>query len=621
MALVRRLPRRPLRDARRPARPRGRRSGHGPAADRAHRPHLRPDADVPLRRPGRGRRERDAERRRRARGPRGALPADRLRPARDRTLRAAALPAPGARPAPARHRRRRGLREPARRRPPPLHDAGLGRRHGGDPGRARRREADAVRDLLRHRARDRVRARLSGPRRAADPRLGRRRRRPRSVLHRRVPRDGADPALAVPGPLPRHLRRPGGRPRRSSSRSSASTPLRAFAYDSLGRSHRVTIGPTRAARPDVPDATTCRRCARRCRPRSRAGLERRRRAARPARSASRGRSRSSARRATSRSPATRPSARRRRCRGIRARRSTSGRRSSSSGSRPRPPARSRRSTPPSSSRTRSTCACAGRTCRASPAAAPAAPYPTVPTLILQGGEDLRTPPEWSARVAARIPGAKRLVVPGVGHSTVSDPRGCAADAILRFVRGALGADALLARPHRRARRGRRRRRTSTRCPATPASRARSGARCARSRRRSTTSGSCCRRPCSPPPAAACAAARGRCSGGRLVLRDYQAVTGVTVNGGGSRVADAARAGRQGGERDGHAAHSRTAHRTARRPHDLRPARHAAGVDRPARRVGALTLDSRSHRGRSHRRFRRAVSEAGCRHAARSRRRV
>ena len=74
-----------------------------------------------------------------------------------------------------------------------------------------------------------------------------------------------------------------------------------------------------------------------------------------------------------------------------------------------------------------------------PAATPAPPYPTVPTLILQGAEDLRTPPAWSARVAARIPGAKRLVVPGVGHSTVSDPRGCAADAILRFVRG-LGAE-------------------------------------------------------------------------------------------------------------------------------------------------------------------------------------
>ena len=69
-------------------------------------------------------------------------------------------------------------------------------------------------------------------------------------------------------------------------------------------------------------------------------------------------------------------------------------------------------------------------------AAPAPPYPAVPTLILQGGEDLRTPPEWSARVAARIPGSIRLVVPGVGHSVTSDPRSCAANAIGRFVRGA-----------------------------------------------------------------------------------------------------------------------------------------------------------------------------------------
>jgi hypothetical protein len=71
-----------------------------------------------------------------------------------------------------------------------------------------------------------------------------------------------------------------------------------------------------------------------------------------------------------------------------------------------------------------------------PSGAAPLPYPTVPTLILQGGEDLRTPPEVSERVAARIPGSKRLVVPGTGHSTVSDPRSCAASAIMRFVRGA-----------------------------------------------------------------------------------------------------------------------------------------------------------------------------------------
>src|SRR3954468_9213652 len=67
------------------------------------------------------------------------------------------------------------------------------------------------------------------------------------------------------------------------------------------------------------------------------------------------------------------------------------------------------------------------------------PYPDVPTLILQGGEDLRTPPEVSARIAARIPGSKRLVVPGVGHAvTGADPRGGGERAIVRFVDGGAG---------------------------------------------------------------------------------------------------------------------------------------------------------------------------------------
>ncbi|WP_028065064.1 alpha/beta hydrolase [Solirubrobacter soli] len=70
-----------------------------------------------------------------------------------------------------------------------------------------------------------------------------------------------------------------------------------------------------------------------------------------------------------------------------------------------------------------------------PSTAAPLPYPTAPTLILQGGEDLRTPPEVSARVAARIPGSVRLVVPGTGHSTVSDPRTCSRDAIDRFIEG------------------------------------------------------------------------------------------------------------------------------------------------------------------------------------------
>jgi pimeloyl-ACP methyl ester carboxylesterase len=70
-----------------------------------------------------------------------------------------------------------------------------------------------------------------------------------------------------------------------------------------------------------------------------------------------------------------------------------------------------------------------------PSSAAWQPYPSVPTLILQGAEDLRTPLAWSAAVAARIPGAKRVVIPGVGHSTISDPRSCSARVIIRFVRG------------------------------------------------------------------------------------------------------------------------------------------------------------------------------------------
>src|SRR5918998_4633488 len=39
---------------------------------------------------------------------------------------------------------------------------------------------------------------------------------------------------------------------------------------------------------------------------------------------------------------------------------------------------------------------------------PGGPYPAVPTLLLQGEEDLRTPPETSAHIATLIPGARRV---------------------------------------------------------------------------------------------------------------------------------------------------------------------------------------------------------------------
>ena len=71
-----------------------------------------------------------------------------------------------------------------------------------------------------------------------------------------------------------------------------------------------------------------------------------------------------------------------------------------------------------------------------PPRAVGAPYPAVPTLILQGEEDLRTPPEASARIAALIPGAQRVTVPGVGHAIIgADTSGCGRRQLVRFVAG------------------------------------------------------------------------------------------------------------------------------------------------------------------------------------------
>jgi hypothetical protein len=69
-----------------------------------------------------------------------------------------------------------------------------------------------------------------------------------------------------------------------------------------------------------------------------------------------------------------------------------------------------------------------------PPRAPGGAYPRVPTLILQGREDLRTPPEVSAHIAQLIPGTKRVVVPGVGHAVVGgDLSFCGVDQLLHFV--------------------------------------------------------------------------------------------------------------------------------------------------------------------------------------------
>jgi len=71
--------------------------------------------------------------------------------------------------------------------------------------------------------------------------------------------------------------------------------------------------------------------------------------------------------------------------------------------------------------------------------APAAPgaLPNVPTLILSGAQDLRTPTSNASSVAAEIPDAQLLVVPFTGHSVLgADFSGCAASAVSAFFAGA-----------------------------------------------------------------------------------------------------------------------------------------------------------------------------------------
>jgi len=59
-----------------------------------------------------------------------------------------------------------------------------------------------------------------------------------------------------------------------------------------------------------------------------------------------------------------------------------------------------------------------------------APLPDVPTLILSGADDLRTPTAGAREVAAAIPDAHLLVVPDTGHSVLTQEQGsCASDAL------------------------------------------------------------------------------------------------------------------------------------------------------------------------------------------------
>ena len=77
---------------------------------------------------------------------------------------------------------------------------------------------------------------------------------------------------------------------------------------------------------------------------------------------------------------------------------------------------------------------------ASPAAAPLPSPPGVPTLVLAGADDLRTPIEQARVAVAAIPGAQIVTIPATGHSAIGSDLGhCAADAVKAFAAGSPAA--------------------------------------------------------------------------------------------------------------------------------------------------------------------------------------
>ena len=75
---------------------------------------------------------------------------------------------------------------------------------------------------------------------------------------------------------------------------------------------------------------------------------------------------------------------------------------------------------------------------ASPAPKPLPPLPNVPTLVLDGAADLRTPIAQAQRGVAGIPDAQVVSVPATGHSVLGSDLGtCAADALKAFAASAV----------------------------------------------------------------------------------------------------------------------------------------------------------------------------------------
>jgi pimeloyl-ACP methyl ester carboxylesterase len=112
-------------------------------------------------------------------------------------------------------------------------------------------------------------------------------------------------------------------------------------------------------------------------------------------------------------------------------------------------------------------------------------YPAVPALVLQGGEDLRTPPAGSARVAAAL-GAQRVVIPAPATpSWAAIPRAAGSGGCTPSCAGAPPPRGARACPHRCLRRGFRPRACAG-SPPRSGCRGGAGGPCGRSTSRSTT---------------------------------------------------------------------------------------------------------------------------------------
>jgi 3-oxoadipate enol-lactonase len=67
------------------------------------------------------------------------------------------------------------------------------------------------------------------------------------------------------------------------------------------------------------------------------------------------------------------------------------------------------------------------------------PQIAVPTLIIVGERDALTPPADSEAMAAAIPGARLVTVPGAGHLTPMERPKAVFEALAEFFAAALGA--------------------------------------------------------------------------------------------------------------------------------------------------------------------------------------